>query len=152
MCMLIFISTNLMFSNHPLILGIMIIMVTLISSLIMGLMLNSFWFSYIIVIIMLSGMLVLFMYMASVASNEKMNISTIMIMMSMIMAMLFFIINFYTQMNEMELNKNYLMMLNSLFSSKSMFITLIMIKYLLLSMITVSKIVNIHEGPLRIKS
>nr|YP_002727959.1 NADH dehydrogenase subunit 6 [Physopelta gutta]YP_009643425.1 NADH dehydrogenase subunit 6 [Physopelta cincticollis]ABZ02109.1 NADH dehydrogenase subunit 6 [Physopelta gutta]APO08855.1 NADH dehydrogenase subunit 6 [Physopelta cincticollis] len=140
------ISFTFMFLKHPLSMGITIILQTINVALITGMMMGSFMMSYIIVIIMLSGMLVLFIYMASIASNEMFKLSLKIIFISMMMLLMFM-----SQENlNIELNKNHMnmsKMLLIMFNNKNMIIMLVM--YLLLAMITVSMIVNITEGPLR---
>nr|UPL65257.1 NADH dehydrogenase subunit 6 [Physopelta sp.] len=141
------ISFTFMFLKHPLSMGIIIILQTINVALITGMMMGSFMMSYIIMIIMSSGMLVLFIYMASIASNELFKMSLKMIFMLMMMTTL--IINQkefnieLNKMNNMDMSKLLLIM----FNNKNMIIMLVM--YLLLTMITVSMIVNITEGPLR---
>nr|YP_009654768.1 NADH dehydrogenase subunit 6 [Cloresmus pulchellus]QCI09323.1 NADH dehydrogenase subunit 6 [Cloresmus pulchellus] len=140
--------------KHPLGMGITIIAQTMIIAMMTGLMLKSFWFSYIIVITMLSGMLVLFIYMASVASNEKFNMSYKLITMSVMLALtsliLQMIMNEQNEFMNIEASTEKLS-LNVMFNCKFKMITITMVLYLLFTMITVSFIVNISEGPLRMK-
>nr|YP_009943347.1 NADH dehydrogenase subunit 6 [Cletus punctiger]QOD41600.1 NADH dehydrogenase subunit 6 [Cletus punctiger] len=158
MTMLIFllmaVSSIFIWLSHPISMGITIIIQTVIISIITGLMLGSFWFSYIILISMLSGMLVLFIYMASVASNEKFHMSMkLMVLVSLLMMCAsiyyFYINNNNNLINNMESTEN--LMLISLFNSKTKMMTIMMVLYLFFSMITVSMIVNISEGPLRMQ-
>nr|YP_002735041.1 NADH dehydrogenase subunit 6 [Malcus inconspicuus]ABZ02057.1 NADH dehydrogenase subunit 6 [Malcus inconspicuus] len=148
MTLIVPLSMLFLFVKHPLSMGITIILQTIIIALSIGEMMNSFWFSYIIIIIMLSGMMVLFIYMASIASNEKLKFSnkmTFLIMMTLIMSN-----NNSTYW--MELNNNWInISMNMLFNSITMMITLIMVNYLFFCMMIISKIVNIKEGPLRMK-
>nr|YP_009643412.1 NADH dehydrogenase subunit 6 [Physopelta slanbuschii]APO08829.1 NADH dehydrogenase subunit 6 [Physopelta slanbuschii] len=144
------ISLTMMFLKHPLSMSIAIILQTVNIAMMSGMMLGSFMMSYIIMIIMLSGMLVLFIYMASIASNEKFNLSlkiiffiTIMMITTMMITKNFNI-EFSKTMN-MNIEK---IMLTIMFNNKNMIIMLVM--YLLFSMITISTIVNITEGPLRV--
>uniref|UniRef100_UPI001FA75706 NADH dehydrogenase subunit 6 n=1 Tax=Liorhyssus hyalinus TaxID=883173 RepID=UPI001FA75706 len=153
--MLTLVAFIFMWLNHPISMGITIIIQTLIIAMISGMILGSFWFSYIIVITMLSGMLVLFIYMASVASNEKFfsSIKLIFITLSVIMLSLlaeYMFMNSDIEMMKMNIITPELISLNTLFNMKFKFITMMMVMFLFLTMITVSLIVNISEGPLRI--
>nr|AXS65698.1 NADH dehydrogenase subunit 6 [Coleoptera sp. 3 KM-2017] len=155
---MILVSLSVMFLwlNHPLSMGLILICQTIIISLITGMMLSSFLFSYIIVIIMLSGALVLFIYMASVASNEKFQTPVKLIKVFFIsMTFLFFLnenLNFMQNSNDnFIILKPEMMSLLKLFNSTSAYITLMMIVYLLLTMVVVSNIATISEGPLRMK-
>nr|YP_010373808.1 NADH dehydrogenase subunit 6 [Harmostica fulvicornis]UPI55335.1 NADH dehydrogenase subunit 6 [Harmostica fulvicornis] len=138
-------SFLIIFTNHPIMMGMIIIIQTFNIAVIMNLMIKSFWFSYIIVIIMLSGMLVLFIYMASITSNKMMKPSMTLMMTSIIIS--YMITSTLTIYN----NKTWLLMtINKMFSSSNN-LTMTMIIYLLITMIIVSKIVMINKGPLRSK-
>nr|QKN22816.1 NADH dehydrogenase subunit 6 [Triatoma nitida] len=156
------VSITFLLTKHPLSMGLTLIIQTLMVAMMTGLMINMFWFSYILVISMLSGMLVLFIYMASVASNEKFHTtwSMLMYMMPMIiMSMMMFFI-----MDQLEVScmspsikksmtgAEQLISLNKLFIFNNMSITIMLVSYLFLTMIAISYIANVHEGPLRMKS
>nr|AJF94304.1 NADH dehydrogenase subunit 6 [Corizus sp. 'albomarginatus'] len=141
--------------NHPISMGITIIMQTLTICMISGMLMGMFWFSYLIMITMLSGMLVLFIYMASVASNEKFfpSLKLTFLSMMMMMAGLFMEINFINWnefMKMMTMIPTESISLTSLFNMKLKFVTITMVMFLLFTMFTVSLIVNISEGPLRV--
>nr|UBI44024.1 NADH dehydrogenase subunit 6 [Eysarcoris gibbosus] len=150
--MMITLSFCLMMLNHPLSMGFILIIQTLITAMIMGMMMKSFLFSYIIIIIMLSGVLVLFIYMASVASNEKFNTPIMIIpVMLIIMGMTYLSIKLTinVQINSVVMNES--ISLIKLFNSLTAKLTLIIIIYLLLTMIVTSFIAKVTEGPLRMK-
>nr|QWX95341.1 NADH-ubiquinone oxidoreductase chain 6 [Merocoris curtatus] len=149
-------SLIFMWLNHPISMGITIIAQTLIVAMITGLSLGSFWFSYIIMITMLSGMLVLFIYMASVASNEKFFTSIKLIISTTMILTLGIFMQYSSEnydnefLNIMTTMSTESLSLNSLFNCKFKMITMMMVMYLFFTMVTVSHIVNISEGPLRI--
>nr|YP_009654794.1 NADH dehydrogenase subunit 6 [Eurygaster testudinaria]QCI09349.1 NADH dehydrogenase subunit 6 [Eurygaster testudinaria] len=154
--MMISLAVLFLWLKHPLSMGFILILQTMTISVISGLMLNNFFFSYIIMIIMLSGALVLFIYMASVASNEKfktpvfMTITFIITFTSSVLVM-----NKLIEMYEVPLNSNmnyYMISLTKLFNTMSAYLTITMIFYLLLTMIIVSFIASSKEGPLRMKN
>nr|DAA06218.1 TPA_exp: truncated NADH dehydrogenase subunit 6 [Drosophila persimilis] len=70
-------TTSIIFLNmiHPLAMGLTLLIQTIFICLISGLMTKSFWYSYILFLIFLGGMLVLFIYVTSLASNEMFNLS-----------------------------------------------------------------------------
>nr|YP_011009668.1 NADH dehydrogenase subunit 6 [Hygia bidentata]WPV77660.1 NADH dehydrogenase subunit 6 [Hygia bidentata] len=150
---MITLALNFMWLNHPVSMGILIILQTLMVSMVVGLYLSSFFFSYIIMITMLSGMLVLFIYMASVASNEKFTVSMKMIIISMLMMLIGMILQKNYMHDEMKMMLMKIssdkLLLQNMFNNKTKFITMMMIMYLLFTMMTISYIVNISEGPLR---
>nr|YP_010222651.1 NADH dehydrogenase subunit 6 [Sastragala esakii]UCC46114.1 NADH dehydrogenase subunit 6 [Sastragala esakii] len=150
-------SMLMMFLNHPLSMGLLLILQTIIITLITGMIAGYFLMSYILTIIMLSGALVLFIYMASVASNEMFHTPIkLMIMFTMVNLIMPIIINKNEDSENSMININYSMKMDTLsmmklFSQPSAYITILMIMYLLFTMIVVSNNVNINEGPLRIK-
>nr|QVV96019.1 NADH dehydrogenase subunit 6 [Coridius brunneus] len=148
-------SIMLMWLNHPLSMGLMLICQTMIMSMIIGLSLGSFLFSYIIMIIMLSGALVLFIYMASVASNEKFQTSIKLLIMFIIINIIIYVLmcDNSNKSSFIDMNiKMETMTLIKLYGSMSAYITMMMIMYLLLTMIVVSNIATVSEGPLRMKT
>nr|UOU84990.1 NADH dehydrogenase subunit 6 [Chrysopilus cristatus] len=151
--------------NHPLAMGLTLLVQTFLICLITGLMTKTFWFSYILFLIFLGGMLVLFIYVTSLASNEMFSMSMKLTMISMtIYTILMFVCIFMdkslisfifenmemTSMNYMDnfIQENSLN-LNKLYNFPTNLITLLLINYLLLTLIAVVKITNIFYGPLR---
>nr|YP_010535243.1 NADH dehydrogenase subunit 6 [Megacopta caliginosa]UYA97678.1 NADH dehydrogenase subunit 6 [Megacopta caliginosa]UYA97691.1 NADH dehydrogenase subunit 6 [Megacopta caliginosa] len=145
------IAMLMMFMKHPLSMGFLLILQTLIVAMITGMLMKSFLLSYIIMIIMLSGALVLFIYMASVASNEKFQTSMKMFMMLMLTMLISYTmtsqISWMSSYSELMETKS----LSKLFNNTSMYMTIMMMLYLLFTMIVASNIASIHEGPLRMK-
>nr|AVJ52576.1 NADH dehydrogenase subunit 6 [Homaemus aeneifrons] len=153
--LMISLATMFLWLKHPLSMGFILVLQTFIIAITSGVMLSNFFFSYIIMIIMLSGALVLFIYMASVASNEKFKTSILMMIAFItvyIMSMM--MLNKLPMMNEHPNNNlNYSMItLTKLFNSMSAYLTIMVILYLLMTMIIVSFIASSSEGPLRVKT
>nr|YP_010866030.1 NADH dehydrogenase subunit 6 [Piezodorus guildinii]WGT93138.1 NADH dehydrogenase subunit 6 [Piezodorus guildinii] len=151
--MLVSISMIIMTLNHPLSMGLILIMQTMIMSLIIGYMMESFFLSYIIMIMILSGALVLFIYMASIASNEKFYTPMMNMLLFITMTILFFLFMYMFNKNylncSMETNESSSMI--KLYNTISSQMTLTVILYLLLTMIAVSNVAKVSEGPLRMK-
>nr|YP_009171549.1 NADH dehydrogenase subunit 6 [Henicus brevimucronatus]AJW76404.1 NADH dehydrogenase subunit 6 [Henicus brevimucronatus] len=155
--------------NHPLAMTLMIVIQTLLVCLTTGLITQTFWFSYILFLVFLGGMLVLFIYITSLASNEmfiiptKFIISSMMIMLIMMITSLILdssITNLTTHNNEMINNmKDMIMVYNEstlslmkLYNNPTELITLMLVLYLFLTLIAIVKITNIFQGPLRQKN
>nr|QRW36381.1 NADH dehydrogenase subunit 6 [Nebrioporus canaliculatus] len=169
MCYLMNLSMTLMFMfmNHPLSMGMILMIQSIIISMISGLYSYSFWFSYILFIIMIGGMMVLFMYMTSLASNEKFNFSKKMMLMIMFILFISFFMNMNDNLmiyynlknsNTMEMINELIMLknenmnsLNSMYNKPNFMITILLINYLLLTLIAVVKITKSKSGPLRQK-
>nr|AVJ52588.1 NADH dehydrogenase subunit 6 [Orsilochides guttata] len=149
-------AVTFLWLKHPLSMGFILILQTIIIAMVAGMMMSNFFFSYIIMIIMLSGALVLFIYMSSVASNEKFKTPvTMMITFNFMFLLSMAIINKIMELNEYPLNSNFspsTMTLAKLFNNMSSYLTISVIFYLLLTMIIVSFIASSKEGPLRMKT
>nr|AYW52152.1 NADH dehydrogenase subunit 6 [Lamiinae sp. 2 ACP-2013] len=161
---LIILLMNFLFMmlNHPLSLGLMLLIQTIMISLITGLMTYNYWFSYIIFLIMIGGMLILFIYMTSIASNEKFKFNSkifyfmiMMLSMNMILFLLdYYIFNFSLNMwDMMTQNKmfNFNLNLNKFLTWPLIFNFFMLMIYLLITLIMAVKITNIKYGPLRQK-
>lgn len=110
-------------------------------------------------------MLVLFIYVISLASNEIFNLSKKLIYIRLIIFILIIVINIildksiintFNNNNEIIILNNlksYLsensLFLNKLYNYPTNIITIILINYLLLTLIIIVKITNIFYGPLR---
>nr|QEJ81422.1 NADH dehydrogenase subunit 6 [Pristolycus sp. FM14] len=146
-----------MFISHPLSMGMILLMQTLLISMYTGFISMNFWFSYILFIIMVGGMLILFIYMTSVASNEKFSYSKMMMILMMMMFMLsawFMSDQLMMMMNSMNLDIMtkkviFKMSLNKFLMYPMMMMSVSIIIYLLMALVAVSKITNIKNGPLR---
>nr|UYB77585.1 NADH dehydrogenase subunit 6 [Philonthus lomatus] len=156
----LFLSTMFIFLSHPLSMGMTLLSQTILIALITGMMNINFWFSYILFLIMVGGMLVLFIYMTSIASNEKfmfsnyLSILFIIMLMSSVMIYLLFDNNLLSLMNfSSSMNNSYMFTLNlsKFFNYPSNIILFLMIIYLFFTLIAVVKITNINFGPLRQK-
>nr|AQP26859.1 NADH dehydrogenase subunit 6 [Microcerotermes sp. C TB-2017] len=149
--------TSLMFTQmkHPLAMGLMLLIQTTMVCLISGTMYKSFWFSYILFMIMIGGMLVLFMYMTSLASNEMFSPSNKMLMATlMILPILMYTMPTVTNNKEMcshdTMMENEIMTTTTVMYNQMMGImTTLLVLYMLLTLIVVVNIINVSKGPLR---
>nr|ALO76702.1 NADH deshydrogenase subunit 6 [Melittomma sp. MEL01] len=150
MTMATIITSMFLTMNHPLTLGLMLITQTTMVSLITGSMSPSFWFSYIIFIIMVGGMLVIFIYMTSIASNEELSWNP----MSIAIPILALPISWLTPAVEkanLEASNPQVQMntLNKLINMPSNMMIILLIIYLLIALIAVVNISKSGKGPLR---
>nr|YP_009709674.1 NADH dehydrogenase subunit 6 [Dorcus ursulus]QEX51693.1 NADH dehydrogenase subunit 6 [Dorcus ursulus] len=144
--------------NHPLSLGGLLLIQSILIALISGWMNITFWYSYILLLIMIGGMLVLFMYMTSVASNEKFKSSTPIILFLLSSFMVIMIISPLMDQwflsSKIMTSENYklifsLLSLNKFLNFPAITISVLLIIYLLITMIIVIKISSFKQGPLR---
>lgn len=151
---------------HPLAIGLILLIQTLLICLLTGLIAKTFWFSYILFLIFLGGILVLFIYVTSLASNEIFTISVKLTLISftlliIILIVFYFIdkniINIFFNNTEIEsiinqfsyLTENSLS-LNKLYNYPTNLITILLINYLLVTLIAIVKITKLFYGPLRL--
>nr|WFP43302.1 NADH dehydrogenase subunit 6 [Chloracris brunneri] len=158
------------YSNHPMSMTIIIIMQTLILSIHMSLITKTFWMSYILFLVFLGGMLVLFLYITSLASNEIFSTNqpkSLMITSSLIIMMVMLAMSYVDQLswnifmsntdsypltyksNLLTSHTNQCSSLIKLHNTYTSITTFILINYLFMTLIAIVKITNIHMGPLR---
>uniref|UniRef100_UPI0030E5B11C NADH dehydrogenase subunit 6 n=1 Tax=Austruca annulipes TaxID=196277 RepID=UPI0030E5B11C len=155
-------SLSILFTqlSHPLAMGLILLAQTLLIALTLGLFSFSFWFSYILFLIFLGGMLVLFIYVASVASNESFSPSSSYI--AILLISFFFCLSILVLDPLLTPSSSSLPSSSSstltyiphiiswVYNTPSMSFTIFIICYLLLMLIIVVKIVNLFKGPLRL--
>nr|YP_010926086.1 NADH dehydrogenase subunit 6 [Agrilus zanthoxylumi]WKF51815.1 NADH dehydrogenase subunit 6 [Agrilus zanthoxylumi] len=158
------ISISFFFTKHPLSMGFNLLIQTILIALITGMLNLNFWYSFILFLIMIGGMLVLFIYMTSIASNEKFNFS-MMMMITMISVMLIISITYYNMepnisniefsnyMTYKLINKeSWMNSLTKFFMYPINLKLMMMISYLFLALVAIVKITLIKYGPLRTKT
>nr|QXG19664.1 NADH dehydrogenase subunit 6 [Zaprionus indianus] len=159
--------TSIIFINmfHPLAMGLTLLIQTILICLSTGLITKTFWFSYILFLIFLGGMLVLFIYVTSLASNEMFNLSIKLTLFSFTMLSFFMILSLIVDKtyltsfflnNEMESITNLYtyfsensLSLNKLYNFPTNFVTILLMNYLLITLIVIVKITKLFKGPLR---
>nr|QXT44489.1 NADH dehydrogenase subunit 6 [Astratotermes hilarus] len=149
--------TSIMFTQmkHPLAMGMMLLLQTTMVCIISGTMYSNFWFSYILFMIMIGGMLVLFMYMTSLASNEMFSPSNKMLLIAaMTMPLLMYVMPTVT--NNKEMSTYNTMMENEILTTTTVMynqmmgtMTMLLVLYMLMTLIVVVNIINVSKGPLR---
>lgn len=136
-------------------------MQTIIVGIVSGRIIKTFWISYILVITILRGILVLFIYISRVASNEKFKKRMSMwsyFIMRIIATIVFLFLrkkiiikNNYSGIEIRTFKTRELIFLNKIFNNNNIFITIIIVIYLLITIIVSTHLVNISEGPIRLK-
>nr|YP_009307642.1 NADH dehydrogenase subunit 6 [Curvipennis wixiensis]AOR82460.1 NADH dehydrogenase subunit 6 [Curvipennis wixiensis] len=157
-------NINFIKLNHPMSMMLFIILQTFLIGLMIGTMMESFWLSYILFLTFLGGMLVLFIYITSIASNEMFQPKLIIMMFSVVLWMIIMMImmmldktmfmDFFKNTEIMNINNliNYQEMtfsLEKLYMNPPLIITMMMMIYLFLALLAVVKITNINQGPIR---
>lgn len=127
-----------------------------------GLINQSFWFSYILFLIFLGGILVLFIYVASLASNEPFRFSFIRVYLFAFIFIITFLLflfdsNFLpTRLNisvsEVQQSYEQLKLIGIIYSKPTMTFTLYIVIYLLLTLLVIVDITGNYFGPLRLST
>nr|APX40899.1 NADH dehydrogenase subunit 6 [Longitarsus niger] len=163
--MLIFMILNsilIILFKHPLSCGLILLIQTILTAMKTGLMSLNFWYSYILFLIMIGGMLILFIYMTSIASNEKFNFNK-KFMMIYLLFLIIFMTSFFIDSYYLNLLNNIIDMKLSIFDFKNSismmkylnypnyFMMMMMILYLFITLIAIVKITKFNYGALRQK-
>nr|YP_009349958.1 NADH dehydrogenase subunit 6 [Lipotactes tripyrga]AQM40132.1 NADH dehydrogenase subunit 6 [Lipotactes tripyrga] len=155
--------------NHPLAMTLTIVLQTIMICLMTYMISSTAWFSYILFLVFLGGMLVVFIYITSLASNELFTISIQYTLMAFIFIMITIFMltsidsslwNIFPQNTEMLelphngsiMNNETTYLLTKLYNKPTNIITILLMNYLLLTLIIVVKITDIYKGPLRPKN
>nr|YP_010046566.1 NADH dehydrogenase subunit 6 [Coquillettidia linealis]QPJ78445.1 NADH dehydrogenase subunit 6 [Coquillettidia linealis] len=163
LCLMI--SLIFMQMKHPLAMGLILLIQTFFTCLLTGLFMKTFWFSYILFLIFMGGMLVLFIYVTSLSSNEIFSLSlkltlsitlmillfsTILLMSDKMMTIFPHINQEMTSINIVNslFNEN-MISLNKLYNFPTNLITILLINYLFLTLLVAVKITKKNYGPLR---
>nr|YP_010175364.1 NADH dehydrogenase subunit 6 [Cincticostella fusca]QSL98504.1 NADH dehydrogenase subunit 6 [Cincticostella fusca] len=161
--MILNVSGLFIFMTHPLAMGLILLVQTCLVALLTGSLSPTFWFSYILFLVFLGGMLVLFIYMTSLASNEMFSLSgpalfllPPFIGMGMIMGIGAHVFDWAypcgisNETCESSIGENPLpTLIVKLFNSLSSHLTILLACYLFLTLIAVVNITSINQGPLR---
>nr|AZL93100.1 NADH dehydrogenase subunit 6 [Arge similis] len=165
--MMMILNMTFCFFKHPMMLGMNLLIQTIMLIMLLGSMNKTFWFSYIMFLIMIGALIVLFIYMTSITSNKKfkfnnMNILMIILLMIIMMMLYFKIdqmimfmkiimeesINLNNEINNNNNNQESLMM-SSMYNQLEKLITFILINYLLYVLFIIVKIIDIKKGMMR---
>nr|ATF28601.1 NADH dehydrogenase subunit 6 [Illinigina sp. EMHAU-15062817] len=152
MKLMMVISSFTPFLKNPMSMGFMLMSQTIMMIMLTNKMMYSSWFMMITFLMMIGGLLIIFSYMSSIASNEKFKTKINFMLMFMIMMIMFDEMILDNQINENQsimATSNNEFSLIKIYNNKSMVITIFLVIYLLVTMISVSKIVKHYKGPLR---
>nr|YP_010713865.1 NADH dehydrogenase subunit 6 [Atyopsis gabonensis]WDD39085.1 NADH dehydrogenase subunit 6 [Atyopsis gabonensis] len=162
---LIIMSLSILFMliTHPLALGMTLLIQTIMICGTTSLLAKTSWFSYILFLIFLGAMLVLFIYVASLAPNESFSLSpwlSLIIAITLVMSLTLMFLDPLTvpqqaiiegsSVTPSQILQNFPSPLSTFYNPPTMNLTLFIIMYLLLTLIVVVKITSTHFGPLRL--
>lgn len=142
-------------NNHPLTIGLLLIIIRIIYAVIVALRSTRSWLAYILILVFLRGLIVIIIYITRLASNENIKINwqtlTIRLGAAIILPYLFKIkkkrqiIN-----NQFFFDNNSFTIVYKTYNKLLIEVSLILILYLLVVLIVAIKIVSLKKGPLKI--
>nr|YP_003891059.1 NADH dehydrogenase subunit 6 [Tanystylum orbiculare]ADB91995.1 NADH dehydrogenase subunit 6 [Tanystylum orbiculare] len=150
--MMFILMITFIFTKTPLMMILIILLQTFNISMMLGEVYKSFFMSYILILVFLGGMLVIFIYIASLNNSKKINYKILLFMASLVLMLTILFINincikiFIITDTKMFSILEYSM--NLLFSD-FMSMTIIMALYLMLTLLVIVKMCNINKMPLR---
>nr|UYL27207.1 NADH dehydrogenase subunit 6 [Alectorobius amblus] len=128
------------FSSHPIMMIFLMILITLSLNMYMYMYMKYTWFIFMITLLILGGLLVIFLYITSLTPNKKFNLNKI----------FYFTIPlvFFMKINPNMQPNNFYMF--SLFMPSSMLLLTLMLIYLMLTLISIMKMIKSSMAPLKI--
>nr|BAE46517.1 NADH dehydrogenase subunit 6 [Neocalanus plumchrus] len=147
----IFMSLSLIqmmfFSSHPISLGLSLVVLALITGF-MVMKMNISWFFYLLVLVFLGGVMILIIYMSTLAANEKFFTS---VSQGKVVLFAFASIipasSMISKFSSLKMSPG-IMAAGTLYECSNMSILMFLMVYLLLTMICVVKLVKFESGPL----
>lgn len=148
--------------RHPIILNFIVILIGFLVSYLIFIMNSSAWFCYLLVIVFLSRIIIIFIYIASLVSNEnikrvKLKFINLLIIFTFIFIFIFLnknnvaIEKVFIRKYELLKNNNVIEAIYKSYNSLSIEITIFLISYLLLVLIVAVKVASAKKRPLRSK-
>nr|AMX74130.1 NADH dehydrogenase subunit 6 [Navis striatus] len=141
---MVLISLFFLLSTHPLTMIFLLVIITFLTAFMMYLTMKSTWFSLILILLILGGMLVLFIYITSLTPNQKFTLNKkniFLLLLPMLMQM----------NNKMQLtfSKENIYMYNM---NNNSLLLIFITTYLLITLIAIMKLINSTKGPLRLSN
>lgn len=149
--------TSLLFilNRHPLTIGLLLILISIFYALTIAFRRTRSWFAYILILVFLRGLIILVIYITSLASNENIKINWKIIITSF----WFSVIIFFTlkiEIKKSSTNRIYFFdsapftIIYKTYNKILREISLLLILYLLVVLIAAIKIISLKKGPLKI--
>nr|QQO80810.1 NADH dehydrogenase subunit 6 [Cryptophyllium westwoodii] len=146
---------NMMFllMKHPMSMGLTIILQTMIVSMTTGMMFKSFWFSYILFLMYIGGMMIMFIYMTSLMPNMMFHMKNKMIIMALLLLMMtYYTMNKYQKMSNLDMKQmnEQTIMLMKMHMKSTNHNTILMAMYLMYTMITVYNMTESNTSAMKL--
>nr|QDC34838.1 NADH dehydrogenase subunit 6 [Laodelphax striatellus] len=153
--------TNTMLSmwmKHPISMGTLLMIQSMLTSMLTILFTKNSWYSMILFVTFSSGLMIMFMYMSSISSNEKfywsikLTITIILILSALILTKMdynfLFKHKWMEQMMTLEENEEK-KAISKIISSNKILLFFNVTMLILISLVSISNLINSFEGPLK---
>nr|YP_010744972.1 NADH dehydrogenase subunit 6 [Trioza frangulae]WET58372.1 NADH dehydrogenase subunit 6 [Trioza frangulae] len=147
-------SSIMMNFLHPLPLGLMILIQTILICFITRILTFSSWMPLTMFLVMVGGLMIIFIYVASVCSNKKFNMIKTKLYLFYTFIPLVIIFNQSLPINffdSIQLSDNFNFEFIKLFMPVNLSSSMFMFLYLLIALIIMVNLLNVSKGPLRKK-
>nr|YP_010636369.1 NADH dehydrogenase subunit 6 [Cyphocaris challengeri]WBQ48839.1 NADH dehydrogenase subunit 6 [Cyphocaris challengeri] len=156
--MIILLTIIMIMISTPIMMAINITILVLLVSLISSMFLYSTWLPFILLMIFITGMMIILLYVSSLATNNKHFTMPVFnyIGITFLFLTMLLPINYFTPSNNFSFLNNTMLtstasLVYKLFSPQMMIITMLMMTYLLIALFVVVKNVSNNTYPLRLK-
>lgn len=140
------ISISVIFSSSPLVLGVWVILLSLSLTLFLCTLIPS-WFSFLVFLIYIGGLLVMFSYFVAIQPNQQLGLTKIVAMSRISGVYLLFLTNPLIKLPHKISETRF--SLRTVISAPRMFIIVLIGVSLFLALVVVVKITSLTKGPLR---
>nr|YP_007475039.1 NADH dehydrogenase subunit 6 [Haemaphysalis formosensis]AFU55288.1 NADH dehydrogenase subunit 6 [Haemaphysalis formosensis]UXX50209.1 NADH dehydrogenase subunit 6 [Haemaphysalis formosensis] len=141
MLMILSMSILFMMMTHPIMMLMSVMLLTLYMSMIFYFISQFSLISLIMILLILGGMLIIFMYMVSLTPNNKISFNYKMIF---IVILVMFLLNVEIQFKNFEMN-----IMSKIYFMNYMNMIMLMMMYLILSLTVVMKLTNSNMSPMK---
>uniref|UniRef100_A0AAU6PBW3 NADH dehydrogenase subunit 6 n=1 Tax=Complanledra complana TaxID=3078487 RepID=A0AAU6PBW3_9HEMI len=142
------------FLLNPMSMGMLLMFYSFLICCLIGKVMLTSWFCISVVLSMVGGLLVIFMYISSISTNDKFKLSFLSILFFIFC--FFYLDEFFIEYNcvdnmvmNYELNLSEIFSLVKLYNYNCLCLTVFTIIYLIFTMVVVSNIIKHSSGPLR---
>ena len=137
---------RLVYVNHPISLGFILIFYALVTGLLSIILRNS-WFFYLLVLVFLGGVIILIIYISTLSANEKFFLDNEGLPIMFVLFLSLSLIFYFEFNNRISISiKN--CFISNVYEQSNSRLTIILILYLLLTILCVVKLVKFEKGPL----
>lgn len=152
---IILVSLLFTLNNHPLTIGLLLILVSLFYALIVAYTRTASWLAYILILVFLRGLIIIILYITRLSSNENITINWPRIIRALLLSIIIPIllklkIKIPTTTPYMYFDINSFIIIYKTYRKILREISLMLIIYLLVVLIVAIKIISLKKGPLKI--